>query len=378
MFDFIPQNNKFLLEEPLRKIGSLITQRENTESTFYNMPFDVFEKIAGNVLFDFLDFEDGENLIPKKRWELFLENTKKYTIAKDFTSLCQSNKIYEIALLLDRDPQDYIRTYDDTAIYDIGREVDKYPLSWEASIQSNFDVLKLLLQKNRRFDKGTVYAVMPFFDHEETEDQYLTKKDKKRREDFPERYKYKSPNDVCDVLSFLYKHRKRIFTTNQFEKALSQNDFKIIRWFLEKTDGKLQNQCLALDDMFAIASGEIIQGDILYEEHRNILRYIYKNHNTIHDDDDDDGYTSRANETLDMEVRSWNNFTAVFLIDEIGIKPDTRTLKATLESGNHEFFLWLIKNNHVPKKDMDTRVERKYGKFLEYDKSLWEKFYKNV
>lgn len=144
MFEFVERiRNEKGIENPLEKIDFLISKRG--EKPFCFLPYDVLEKICGNVLFDYLDFKEGENLLPEKRLDLFLEKTKSLTIEKDFMRLCQENRVFEISLLLDRDDTDEIYVKE---IY----THSNVNLSTLACCYGRLDIVKLLQQKNRKFE----------------------------------------------------------------------------------------------------------------------------------------------------------------------------------------------------------------------------------
>lgn len=93
--------NKGSLTIPLAEINLLISRRD--EIPYRNLTNDEFEKILGDVFFDFVGFTDGVNLSPEKRLKLFMTKIESLTIKNDYFRLCQENRVYEIAMLLDRD-----------------------------------------------------------------------------------------------------------------------------------------------------------------------------------------------------------------------------------------------------------------------------------
>lgn len=141
MFPFVERiRNEKGFEKPLEKIDFLISQKDKKPFCF--LPYDVFEKILGDVLFAFLGFYDEENLLPEKRLELFIDETKKLTIKKDFERLCRENRLWELSLLLGRDEIENIDAHNrNCEVYDMAVYLD------------NRSVIKLLIERNRKFTR---------------------------------------------------------------------------------------------------------------------------------------------------------------------------------------------------------------------------------
>lgn len=144
-----------LLEIPLQKITTIIPQKI--------LPYDAMEKICGNILFDFLDFKEGEDLVPNKRFDLFMEKVAGMSIKNDFHRLCREKRFYEISLLLDNDKTDEIKVIEWFYEYNflISQHLDSYepdedddciivPLT-ELALLYDIEIIKILHQKNRKF-----------------------------------------------------------------------------------------------------------------------------------------------------------------------------------------------------------------------------------
>lgn len=149
MFKFLKRLEKSSgLKIPLAKINKIIEERNKL---FFNfLPYDVFEKILGMVLFDFLEFYDHKNYLPEKRLDLFHEKIKEYTIEKDFEKLFYKRKIYELSILLDNSGDHFKNN-----------SHEGYGLITTHACVLSFhfdylDVMELLLEKNKKFSKEAI------------------------------------------------------------------------------------------------------------------------------------------------------------------------------------------------------------------------------
>lgn len=135
------------MEIPNKKIELLISRRDDLP--FKNLPFDIFEKILGNVLFTHLDFYEDENLLPEKRYEIFYEKRiKTLSIKNDFARLCRENRLFELSLLIDIDKKNEVM---------LERRIES--LACFACRNGYFDVVMLLMRSKRKIDRFAIIQV---------------------------------------------------------------------------------------------------------------------------------------------------------------------------------------------------------------------------
>lgn len=264
MFPFLEKiKNEKYLESPLQKINLLISQKDKKPFCF--LPYDVFEKILGNILFSFLEFHEGENLLPEKRLEKFEEYLKNLSIEKDFVRLCEENKLYELSVLLNNDKTDMIARKNPffNGFYYNGF----YYISlaeYATEYTEGLEILKLLHEKGRNFTLPQDYG----------KEQKLMDNASSRRS--------------LEVVKWFYENRPEGCTDRAIEGAALNGKLENIIFLCENT---LVN-CTIITMYYAVRNG-----------HLEVVKWVQENYPEF----------GRTNQLIEIAVEKGHNEIVSYL-----------------------------------------------------------------